>query len=127
MKIVIEITDQEYKYIQDTHPNMRNYLEHKVLQGVPVSKFLEELKRKILMEVDDGADDKYLSYVDICNRINNSIDNYKVESEEYPIDHVEVKSYQPQTHKMTTGENIVWDQVPIVGVYNPIAMDDISL
>ena len=51
-------------------------------EGVPISKFLEELKRKILMEVDGGTGDMYLRYTDICNRISNSIDEYKAECEE---------------------------------------------
>ena len=36
----------------------------------------EELKRKILMEVDGGTDDAWLAYGEVCNRINNSIDEF---------------------------------------------------
>ena len=45
---------------------------------------LDELKRKILMEVDGGTDDKWLRYADVCDRISDSIDKYKnkTESEE---------------------------------------------
>lgn len=42
---------------------------------------LDELKRKILMEVDGGTDDKWLRYADVCDRISDSIDEYKAESE----------------------------------------------
>lgn len=40
---------------------------------------LDELKRKILMEVDGGTDDKWLRYADVCDRISNSIDEYKAD------------------------------------------------
>ena len=36
----------------------------------------EELKRKILMEVDGGTDDAWLAYGEVCNRISNSIDEF---------------------------------------------------
>ena len=36
----------------------------------------DELKRKILMEVDGGTDDAWLAYGEVCNRISNSIDEY---------------------------------------------------
>lgn len=36
----------------------------------------DELKRKILAEVDGGTDDKWLRYGDICDRISDSIDEY---------------------------------------------------
>lgn len=42
---------------------------------------LDELKRRILMEVDGGTDDRMLRYCDVCDRISNSIDKYKEESE----------------------------------------------
>jgi hypothetical protein len=42
---------------------------------------LDELKRKILMEVDGGTADYWLRYCDVCERISNSIDEYKDESE----------------------------------------------
>lgn len=37
---------------------------------------LDELKRKILMEVDGGTDDKWLRYTDVCDNISKSIDEY---------------------------------------------------
>ena len=43
---------------------------------------LDELKRKILMELDGGTDDKWLKYCDVCDRISESIDTYKAESED---------------------------------------------
>ena len=36
----------------------------------------DELKRKIFMEVDGGTDDRWLRYVDVCDRISNSIDEF---------------------------------------------------
>ena len=42
---------------------------------------LDKLKRKILMEVDGGTDDKWLRYGDVCDRISDSIDEYKAEIE----------------------------------------------
>lgn len=42
---------------------------------------LDELKRRILMEVDGGTDDRMLRYCDVCDRISNSIDKYKEERE----------------------------------------------
>ena len=39
----------------------------------------DELKRKILMEVDGGTDDKWLSYSDVCDNISNSIDDFKAD------------------------------------------------
>ena len=41
----------------------------------------DELKRKILMEVDGGTDDRMMRYCDVCDRISDSIDKYKAESE----------------------------------------------
>ena len=37
----------------------------------------DELKRKILAEVDGGTDDKWLRYGDVCDRISDSIDKYR--------------------------------------------------
>ena len=42
---------------------------------------LDELKRRILMEVDGGTDDRMLRYSDVCDRISDSIDEYKAEIE----------------------------------------------
>jgi len=39
----------------------------------------DELKRKILMEVDGGTDDKWLRYADVCDRISGSIDDFKAD------------------------------------------------
>ena len=39
----------------------------------------DELKRKILMEVDGGTDDKWLSYADVCDNISSSIDDFKAD------------------------------------------------
>ena len=37
----------------------------------------EELKSKIFMEVDGGTDDNWLRYGEVCDRISNSIDDFK--------------------------------------------------
>jgi len=37
----------------------------------------EELKSKIFMEVDGGTDDNWLRYSEVCDRISNSIDDFK--------------------------------------------------
>lgn len=42
----------------------------------------EELKRKILMEVDGGTDDAWLAFGEVCNRISNSIDEFVADMEE---------------------------------------------
>ena len=39
----------------------------------------EELKSKIFMEVDGGTDDRWLRYGDVCDRISNSIDEFKAD------------------------------------------------
>lgn len=53
-----------------------------IRKGTPLPKYMEELKRRLLMEVDDGTDDMYLRYADVCDSINNTINTYiKAESE----------------------------------------------
>ena len=42
----------------------------------------DELKRKILMEVDGGTDDAWLAYGEVCNRISNSIDEFVADMRE---------------------------------------------
>lgn len=86
MKLIIELDEKQFKDIQRIASiqiiRRSSTCEQIIANGTPLSKFLEELKRKILMEVDGGTDDRYLSYIDICGRISNSIDEYKAESEE---------------------------------------------
>ena len=88
MQIVIEIDENVFTRLFDN--GTEDYeivnddlfaIAKSIRKGVSISKFLEELKRKILMEVDGGTDDRYLSYADICDRISNSINEYKAESE----------------------------------------------
>lgn len=84
MKLIVDIPEEVAEYIKNNGCLSVAYNDEvaKAIQnGTPLSKFLEELKRKILMEVDGGTDDRYLSYIDICDRISNSIDEYKAESE----------------------------------------------
>jgi len=42
----------------------------------------DELKRKILMEVDGGTDDAWLAYGEVCNRISNSINEFVADMRE---------------------------------------------
>lgn len=42
----------------------------------------DELKRKILMEVDGGTDDAWLAYGEVCDRISNSIDEFVADMRE---------------------------------------------
>lgn len=85
MKVVIDIDENVYTRLFDNGRPMDIadgiVMEKAIRNGTPISTFLEELKRKILMEVDGGTDDRYLRYVDICDRISNSINEYKAESE----------------------------------------------
>ena len=89
MKLIIDIDEnvftrlfdngtEDYEIVNDDLFAIAKSLR----KGISISKFLEELKRKILMEVDGGTDDRYISYVNVCDRISNSIDEYKAESEE---------------------------------------------
>ena len=85
MKVVIDIDENLYTRLFDN--GVDNYddavdMAKSIRKGVPIFQFLEELKRNILMEVDGGTDDRYLRYADVCDRISNSIDKYKSESEE---------------------------------------------
>ena len=89
MKIVIDIDENVFTRIFDNgiedHEIVNDDLfaiAKSIRKGVSISKYLEELKRIIFMEVDGGTGDRYLSYVDICDRISNSINEYKAESEE---------------------------------------------
>lgn len=59
----------------------------RIIKGLPPVKpqpkmDLSELKRRILMEVDGGTDDRMLRYCDVCDRISDSIDKYQAESED---------------------------------------------
>lgn len=80
MQIVINIDDNLYTRLFDN--GVDNYddavdMAKAIRKGMPLPKYTEELKRKILMEVDGGTDDRYLSYADVCDRISNSINEYK--------------------------------------------------
>ena len=88
MKRIINISEDVYTRlfdngIQDNEIAIDDICEmaKSIRKGVSISGFLEELKREILMEVDGGTDDRYLRYADICDRISNSINEYKAESE----------------------------------------------
>ena len=89
MRVVIEIDENVFTRLFDN--GIEDYaivnddlftIAKSIRKGVPIFKFLEELKRNILMEVDGGTDDRYLRYAEVCDRISNSIDKYKAESEQ---------------------------------------------
>ena len=80
MKLIIDIDEELYRFIKEYPSAYFHEHDKRIRNGTPLSKFLEELKRKILMEVDGGTGDMYLRYTDICDRISNSIDEYKAES-----------------------------------------------
>ena len=84
MKIVIDIPEEEYERMKEQSMFGKVDVWRKAIQsGTPLSKHMEELKRRLLMEVDGGTDDKYLRYTDVCDRISNTIDTYiKAESED---------------------------------------------
>ena len=60
----------------------------------------EELKRKILMEVDSGTDDAWLAYGEVCNRISNSIDEYVQNIKAMPS----VTPIRPKGHWIMTND-----------------------
>ena len=73
----------------------------------------DELKRKILMEVDGGTDDAWLAYGEVCDRISNSIDDFKANlssvtpqepKSEWEHDHEILKAY-------SDGVNEVLDKI----------------
>lgn len=85
MKVVTDIDENLYTRLFDN--GVDNYddavdMAKSIRKGVPIFKFLEELKRKILMEVDGGTDDRYLRYADVCDRISNTIDTYIIAESE---------------------------------------------
>lgn len=85
MKIVIDIDDNLYTRLFDNGvDNCDDAVDmaKAIRKGTPLLKYMKELKRRLLMEVDGGTDDRYLRYADVCDRISNTIDTYiKVESE----------------------------------------------
>jgi hypothetical protein len=58
----------------------------------------DELKRKILMEVDGGTDDAWLAYGEVCENISNSIDDFKA-------DLPPVAPIRPKGHWISHGEH----------------------
>ena len=85
IELVIKIPEEIMEYIKNNGCLSVIYIDkvaEAIKNGTPLSNFLEELERKILMEVDGGTGDMYLRYTDICNRISNSIDEYKAEKRE---------------------------------------------
>lgn len=68
-----DITPFAHIRVSDLCRDTANLLEE--LDQEPRIDF-EELKRKILMEVDGGTDEAWLAYGDVCTRISNSIDEF---------------------------------------------------
>lgn len=86
METVIDIDDNLYTRLFDN--GVDNYddavdMAKAIRKGTPLSKYMKELKRRLLMEIDGGTDDRYLRYADVCDRISSTIDTYvKAESEQ---------------------------------------------
>lgn len=83
MKIVIDIPEDVYTRlfdngIQDNEIAVDDICEmaRALRLGIPLSKYMDELKRRLFMEVDGGTDDMYLRYTDVCDRISNTIETY---------------------------------------------------
>lgn len=90
MQIVINIDDDVYKralvykgvQLASNSANDLSELITAIANGTPLPKYMKELKRRLLMEVDGSTDDRYLRYADICDRISGTIDTYvQAESE----------------------------------------------
>jgi hypothetical protein len=79
MKLIIDIDDNLYTRLFDNGDeyvaDMRRACVA-IRKGTPLLKYMDELKRRLFMEVDGGTDDRYLRYTDVCDRINNTIDTY---------------------------------------------------
>lgn len=76
--------EQAEKEIRDTFTKIWADGIIKALEQEPTTKNdlevdWDELKRKILMEVDGGTDDRWLRYADVCDNISNSIDDFKAD------------------------------------------------
>lgn len=84
MQIVIDIDERYFEIIKASVESGNDYKPFVLIaHGTPLLECMEELKRKLLMEVDGGTDDKYLRYTDVCDRISDTIDTYiKAKSEE---------------------------------------------
>jgi hypothetical protein len=79
MKIVIDIDENLYTRLFDN--GVDNYddavdMAKAIRKGTPLSKYMDELKRRLFMDVDGGTDDRYLRYTDVCDRISNTIETY---------------------------------------------------
>lgn len=82
VEVLVRIPKRDFEELQGNYVWWGKHGDY-IKNGIPLPKYMEELKRKLLMEVDGGTDDRYLRYADVCDRISNTIDTYiKAESEE---------------------------------------------
>ena len=97
------------KYQEYLHGKMSNEENHKLWEYIKALPSVtpqepridfEELKRKILMEVDGGTDDAWLAYGEVCNRISNSIDEYVQNIKAMPS----VTPIRPKGHWIMTSD-----------------------
>lgn len=90
VEVLIKIPKEVYEKIQQVDRIISGRRNGKTIEfalwngaknGTPLPEYMKELKRRLLMEVDGGTDDKYLRYADVCDRISSTIDTYvKAES-----------------------------------------------
>ncbi len=83
VELVIKIPEGIMEYIKNNGCLAVGYNDEvakAIKSGTPLPKYMEELKRRLLMEVDGGTDDRYLNYADICDRISDTIDTFMTES-----------------------------------------------
>ena len=73
-KYSVRAFNRYIKFIKDSC-KYEAQIEKKALEQEPKID-LDELKCKILMEVDGGTDDKWLRYANVCDNISKSIDEY---------------------------------------------------
>jgi hypothetical protein len=82
LQYVIEMLEQEPTGSNNLSSGTRK--NSKKLESISTTKEnlgvdWDELKRKILMDVDGGTDDAWLAYGDVCDNISKSIDDFKAD------------------------------------------------
>lgn len=83
IKLVIKMPEEVYKSIINgkNYISYQTYVEEAIKNGAPLHEYMEELKRRLLIEVDGGTDDRYLRYIDVCDRIGNTVDTYIIDKQ----------------------------------------------
>lgn len=78
MKIVIDIPEEYYERLQamDEMGGLNNPYLIAIVNGTSLSDILSELQRELFMSVDGGTDDRYVRYVDVCDRIEKTIKEF---------------------------------------------------